>query len=383
MALSQETIDIVKATAPVVGENAEKITSRFYPIMFERYPMVKEFFNQSHQRDGLQQKALAGAVVAYALNIDNLGALGGAVEGITERHASLNVQPEHYPIVGECLLAAIAEVLGDAVTPEIANAWGEAYGFLAEILIGAEKAKYAKTAEKAGGWNGYKSFKVIKKVKESASITSFYFEAEDGTPIISYDSGQYISMKLDLGEEQKSVRNYSLSNWGGKYLRISVKKDGDFSTHLHDKINEGDCVELNAPYGVFKLAPGEGAVVLVSGGVGITPMLSMLNQLSKNESTREVSFLHGTQNKDELAFEDEVKALTEKDNFSYEVSFSDEGKKISIDDLKKASNNVKETDFYVCGPVGMMKALCSDLKSWGVADENIHYEYFGPSGTLS
>lgn len=383
MALSQETIDIVKATAPVVGENAEKITSRFYPIMFERYPMVKEFFNQSHQREGLQQKALANAVVAYALNIENLGALGGAVEGITERHASLNVQPEHYPIVGECLLAAIAEVLGDAVTPEIANAWGEAYGFLAEILIGVEKTKYQKTADKAGGWNGYKSFKVIKKVKESASVTSFYFAAEDGSPIISYDSGQYISMKLDLGEEQKSVRNYSLSSWGGKYLRISVKKDGAFSTHLHDKVNEGDCVELNAPYGVFKLSPGEGAVVLVSGGVGVTPMLSMLSQLSKNESKRQVSFLHGTQNKDELAFEDEIKSLTKADNFSYEFSFSDEGKKITLADLQKAANDVKETDFYICGPAAMMKSLYSELKSWGVAEENIHYEYFGPSGTLA
>jgi nitric oxide dioxygenase len=382
MALSQATIDIVKATAPVVGENAEKITNRFYPIMFERYPMVKEFFNQSHQREGLQQKALANAVVAYALNIDNLGALGGAVEGIAERHASLNVQPEHYPIVGECLLAAIGEVLGDAVTPEVANAWGEAYGFLAEILIGVEKTKYQKTADKAGGWNGYKSFKVIKKVQESASITSFYFEAADGTPIISYNSGQYISIKLDLGEEQKSVRNYSLSDWGGKNLRISVKKDGAFSTFLHDKINEGDCVELNAPYGVFKLEKGQGAVVFASGGVGVTPMLSMLHELSKNESKRKVSFLHGTQNKAELAFEDEIKSLTEKENFSYAISFSEDNKKISIADLKAASNNVKETDFYICGPVGMMKALCSDLKSWGVADENIHYEYFGPSEAI-
>ena len=107
MALSQATIDIVKATAPVVGENAEKITTTFYKIiMFDRYPPVKEFFNQSHQREGLQQKALANAVVAYALNIENLGALGGAVDEITERHASLNVQPEHYPIVGECLLGS-------------------------------------------------------------------------------------------------------------------------------------------------------------------------------------------------------------------------------------------------------------------------------------
>ena len=382
MALSQATIDVVKATAPVVGENAEKITTTFYKIMFDRYPMVKEFFNQSHQREGLQQKALANAVVAYALNIENLGALGGAVDEITERHASLNVQPEHYPIVGECLLAAIGEVLGDAVTPEIAAAWGEAYNFLAEILTGVEKSKYEKTAEKAGGWNGYKSFKVVKKVQESASVISFYFAAEDGTPIISYDAGQYISIKMEVPELGKTVRNYSLSDWGGKYLRISVKKDGAFSEYLHESINEGDTVELNAPYGVFTLTSGDGGVVLVSGGVGVTPMLSMLHKLGKNESKRNVSFLHGIQNKEELAFEDEMKKLTAKENFSYSISFSDEGKKIGIEDLKEASNGVKETDFYICGPKGMMQSLYAGLKDWGVADENIHYEYFGPKGTI-
>ena len=111
-------------------------------------------------------------------------------------------------------------------------------------------------------------------------------------------------------------------------------------------------------------------------------MLSMLHKLGKNESKREVKFLHGTQNKEELAFEDEMKKLTTKDNFSYSISFSDEGKKIGLEDLKEASNGVKETDFYICGPREMMKSLYAGLKDWGVADENIHYEYFGPKGTI-
>ena len=107
----------------------------------------------------------------------------------------------------------------------------------------------------------------------------------------------------------------------------------------------------------------------------------MLHKLGKNESNREVKFLHGTQNQTELAFEEEIKSLTSKDNFSYSISFSDDGKKIGLDDLKEASNGVKETDFYIRGPRGMMQSLYA-LKGWGVADENIHYEYFGPKGTI-
>ena len=100
-----------------------------------------------------------------------------------------------------------------------------------------------------------------------------------------------------------------------------------------------------------------------------------------NPSAR-FKFLHGTQNQSELAFEEEIKELTPKDNFSYSISFSDDGKKISIEDLKEASNGVKETDFYICGPRGMMQSLYAELKGWGVMTKNIHYEYFGPKGTI-
>src|SRR4051812_45944216 len=108
--------------------------------MFAGDPQVRAFFNAAHQHSGGQQRALAGAICTYAANIDNLGALGPAVELIAQKHCSLNIQPEHYPIVGKHLLVAIKDVLGDAVTDTVLGAWAEAYGFLADVLIGREKA---------------------------------------------------------------------------------------------------------------------------------------------------------------------------------------------------------------------------------------------------
>src|SRR5918993_246981 len=154
--ISAQTIDIVKSTAPVLNEHGEILTRHFYKRMFSHNPEVAPFFNPAHQAVGLQQKALAGAICAYAAHIDNLEFLGGAVELIAQKHASLQIKPEHYPIVGENLLASIREVLGAAATDDIINAWAEAYGFLAEILIGRERQIYRENAKKPGGWEGLK-----------------------------------------------------------------------------------------------------------------------------------------------------------------------------------------------------------------------------------
>src|SRR5688500_19883722 len=149
--LSEKTIQIVKATAPAVAPHAEAITRRFYALMFAGNPEVKAYFNQAHQHSGGQQRALAGAICAYAANIDNLGALGSAVELIAQKHCSLGIQAEHYPIVGKYLLLAIKDVLGDAATEEVIAAWGEAYGLLAQVLIDRERAIYAEQAATPGG----------------------------------------------------------------------------------------------------------------------------------------------------------------------------------------------------------------------------------------
>ncbi len=140
MSLSQSTIDIVKETAPIVAKNSEAITSKMYDILFINYPETKELFTNASPD---QHKKLAGAVSAYAANIDNLTVLSSAVEKMVSTHVNANVKPEHYPMVGESILKAIKEVLGDKASEDIINAWKEAYFFLADILIEAEKKAYA------------------------------------------------------------------------------------------------------------------------------------------------------------------------------------------------------------------------------------------------
>src|SRR5271165_2303755 len=178
--LSDKTISIVKSTAPILEEHGETLTRHFYKRMFLHNPEVKEFFNPANQAAGLQQKALAAAICAYAANIDNLTVLGGAVELIAQKHASLQIKSEHYPIVGQNLLASIREVLGGRATDEVIDAWANAYGFLAEILIDREKEIYREHAEAPGGWEGFKSFRVARKEVESEVITSFYLVPLDG-----------------------------------------------------------------------------------------------------------------------------------------------------------------------------------------------------------
>lgn len=141
MSLSQKTIDIVKATAKLVAENSEAITTRMYEILFSTHPEVKELFKNA---DSDQHKKLASAVSAYAANIDNLGVLAKAVEKMASTHVRVKVLPEHYPLVGVSLLGAVKDVLGDAATDEVIEAWKEAYFFLADILIAREKELYAQ-----------------------------------------------------------------------------------------------------------------------------------------------------------------------------------------------------------------------------------------------
>lgn len=144
--LDQKTIEIIKSTIPVLKEHGLDITTHFYKIMFANNPEVKGFFNMDKQASGEQPKALAMTVLAAAQNIDNLEALLPAVKKIGKRHVEVGILPEHYPIVGKNLLAAIKDILGDAATDEIMEAWGKAYGVIAEIFIQVEKEIYASQA---------------------------------------------------------------------------------------------------------------------------------------------------------------------------------------------------------------------------------------------
>ncbi len=140
--ISQKTIDIVKSTAPILKENGRKITTRMYEIMFDKYPEVKAQFDMSAQANGSQPAKLAIAVYSYAVHIDDLEGLKAMVDQIAHRHVQAHVLPEQYPIVGECLLQAIKDILTDAATEEVMIAWTEAYQTLAEVFINREQQIY-------------------------------------------------------------------------------------------------------------------------------------------------------------------------------------------------------------------------------------------------
>lgn len=406
--LSQQTIGIVKATAPAVIAHAEAITRRFYTLMFEGNPEVRAFFNQAHQHSGTQQRALAGAICAYAANIDNLSVLGSAVELIAQKHCSLGIQAEHYPIVGKYLLIAVKDILGEAVTDQVAAAWGEAYGFLADIFIQREAEIYREQAAVPGGWNGYRRFVVERKVPESENITSFYLVPADGSTPAAFKPGQYITVQIDHPATPTSPRNYSLSDRPGlKHYRISVKREhglssntpnGLISNYLHDHVNKGDQLKIGPPCGEFVLDPAKASakpIVLLSGGIGITPVLSMLKSLVHQRVQTPVYFIHGARNSRVHALAGEVRHLASEcknlhTHFRYDAPLTNDLQNKSCDstgmiDTKLLSQLLPSNDaeFYFCGPKPFMVSVYQGLKGWGVNDSRMHFEFFGPKQELA
>jgi nitric oxide dioxygenase len=403
--LSAKDIEIVKSTVPLLEKHGKEITSRFYQVMFANHPELLDIFNHANQKQGRQQTALANAVYAAAAHIDRLETILPVVKQIAHKHRSLGIQPEHYPIVGKHLLIAIKDVLGDTATDEVIEAWGRAYQVIADAFIQTEAEMYRQAEEQTGGWKGFRRFIVRSKVKESEVITSFYLVPEDGGPLALYQPGQYISVRLDIpGEKNIHIRQYSLSDSPGKsYYRISVKKEegnetkpeGIVSNYLHRSVHEGNVLELSAPAGDFVLDTSHHLpIVLLSGGVGLTPLTSMLNWLAEHEPNRPVTYLHAALNGKVHALKDHVLDLTNRyENirsfFCYQSPTEEDKEKGDYDkegylDLPYLQSVLKspEADFYFCGPIPFMKAMYRALTEWGVPEERIHFEFFGPAGVL-
>ncbi|MGH8788467.1 MAG: NO-inducible flavohemoprotein [Cupriavidus necator] len=397
--LTQKTKDIVKATAPALAEHGYDIIKCFYKRMFEAHPELKNVFNMAHQEQGQQQQALARAVYAYAENIEDPSSLMAVLKNIANKHASLGVKPEQYPIVGEHLLAAIKEVLGEAATDDIISAWAQAYGNLADVLMGMESELYERSAEQPGGWTGWRTFVVREKRPESSVITSFILEPADGGPLVNFEPGQYISIAVNvptLGLQQ--IRQYSLSDMpNGRSYRISVKREGGdtqpagyVSCLLHDHVNVGDEIKLAAPYGSFHIdVNAKTPIVLISGGVGLTPMISMLKRAIQDPQ-RQVVFVHGARNSGVHAMRDRLReAAKTYANFDL-IVFYDEplpqdvaGRDYDyagLVDVKSIKDSIllPDADYYICGPIPFMRMQHDALKDLGIRETRIHYEVFGP-----
>lgn len=406
--LSQRTIEIVKEITPAVAANAETITRRFYERMFEGNPEVKAFFNQAHQHTGGQQKALAGAICAYFTHIDNPAVLMPAVELIAQKHCSLGIKAEHYPIVGKHLLDAIKDIMGDGATDEIISAVAEAYGFLADLFIEREAAIYEEQQSPAGGWNGYRAFVVDRKVPESDVVTSFYLKPADGGPLPTFKPGQYITVQVNHPTTPTSPRNYSLSDRTGEgHYRISVKReerlspdapDGLISSHLHDAIEPGDQLQIGPPCGEFTVDTETTAtkpIVLLAGGIGVTPLLSMAKSILQANPEASIHFVQAARNSKSHAFADELRNLSQigsnvQTRVVYDAPIAGDVEEGRCDDTGFLTTDRlrdwtphTEADFYFCGPRPFMQNVYASLQVLGVDEDRVRYEFFGPKQELA
>lgn len=401
--------ELVKATVPALRAHGEAVTRTFYANLFEAHPELYNIFNPANQRDGGQQRSLAAAVLAYAEHIDNPQVLGKMLERIESKHVSLEVKAEHYPIVGKYLLGAIQEVMGAAATTEILDAWSAAYGQLASIMSGHEEEHYVASAARINGWPGFKSFRVERKVPESEVMTSFYLAPADGSPLPPFQAGQFLSIKVHLdGFPYDQIRQYSIScDSNGRHYRISVQREagpesdptgaeGLVSNYLHDVVKVGDVLAIHMPLGDFVLSQGDAPVVLLSGGSGITAVLSMLEHLAgPHGGTREVLFIHAARGRARHAFNEHVRKLAGRRPglrvlVLYEETGASDIAGVDHDVVGRVSAEIlrqhlpeNAAEFYYCGPIGFMAAMEGVLNELHVPLKQRHSETFGPDPSFA
>lgn len=395
--ITEQQKALVKGTVPILKANGVALTTYFYNRMLSKNPELRHIFNQANQHTGAQPTALAMAVLAYAEHIDDPSVLEHALQRIGSKHVSLDIRPEQYAIVGKHLIASIEEVLGPLATPELIEAWTIAYNNLAQIMAGVEADMYASAIQN-GGWSGWRPFVVKQKMKESQEITSFYLYPADGGEVAGFQPGQYITVRLFVPELNIfQPRQYSISCApNSQYYRISVKKEhgslqrpaGYVSNLLHLEIQEGAMIEVGAPAGNFVLKAHEtNPVVFISGGVGITPFMSMLDDMSVRKVQRPVTWIHGCRGYDVHAFRDRVQEIKSISKVMNVHTFYDKLEHdVDIDtydgyvDLCRIENMISDhADYYICGPTIFIKTHVEYLRSKGVEAERIHYEEFGPS----
>ncbi|WP_373820137.1 NO-inducible flavohemoprotein [Glaesserella sp.] len=376
--LDQQTKEIIKATVPVLEQYGTAITTTFYKNMFEAHPELLNIFNKTNQKQGRQPHALASTVLAAAKHIDHLEAILPHVMQIGHKHRALEIKAEHYPIVGENLLRAIKEVLGEAATPEIIDAWAKAYGVIADIFIKVEQAMYDEAA-----WEGWKPFKVVAKRPVSERIVEFTVQPDFVLPKLQ--AGQYITVQVQpTGEENLSLRHYSICSTDNKQgIKFAVKREGDgdrkglVSHYLHDNVKVGDTLNLTAPAGDFVLSQNDKPVVFISGGVGITPVLSMLEEQVNSHPEREIHWIHSCYNQANHAFKTEVEAYLAKARKAIStVVYTASQPRIDAQFI--AAHVPKGAEVYVCGSVAFMENMVALLKQNGWSEGDIHFEPFGP-----
>ncbi|MBO3064615.1 globin domain-containing protein [Staphylococcus shinii] len=374
--LNEKERDIIKETVPVLQQKGEEITSYFYNRMFTRHPELKNMFNQTNQKKGLQSTALAQSVLAAATNIDDLTRIMPVVKEIAYKHCALQVPEAGYDIVGENLLAAIQNVLGLPEDDVIIATWAKAYGEIASVFINVEKDIYDEMA-----WDGFKPFEIINIEPTTSDIKVFTVKSNEYN-LSKFKAGQYITVDVESDKlEYRAKRHYSIIEGDEHTLTFAVKRDvtdfheGEVSTILHDEMQIGGTINLSAPVGGFGVVNNTAPQLFIGSGIGVTPLIPMFNEVAS--SNVKVDFIQNVENIEEIPFYSRIEDIANNnDNASYIIH--DKQKTGYMDATYLSQFISADTEIYVCGGVKFLNSIITTLKEMGVVEQRLHFESFIP-----
>ena len=397
--LQPEHAETVTATLPLIGARIDEITAEFYRRMFGSHPeLLRNLFNRGNQAQGAQQRALAASIATFATHLvdPELPHPAELLSRIGHKHASLGVTADQYPIVHEHLFAAIVEVLGaETVTDEVAAAWDRVYWIMAQTLIDLEHDLYAAAGVSDG--DVYRRARVVSRVEDPSGAVLLTVRST-GEWVPDFVPGQYVSVGVTLPDGARQLRQYSLINAADKgELTFAVKPlaaagdqpEGEVSTWIGANVCVGDILDVTVPFGDLP-APAQGGqpLVLISAGIGITPMIGILEFLAAKAPHTPVRVLHADRSDQSHPLRERQRELLDQlPNASLDIWYEDgltAGRAgvypglLSLDGVELPD----AAQIYLCGSNGFVQAVRSQLTTRGVPADRVHCELFSPNDWL-
>ncbi len=388
---------IVSATLPLIGAHIDEITTDFYRRMFDAHPeLLRNLFNRGNQAQGGQQRALAASIATFATHLVDpaLPHPAELLSRIGHKHASLGVTADQYPIVYENLFAAIVAVLGaDTVTDEVAAAWDRVFWIMADTLIALERDLYRAAGVDDG--DVYRRARVVSRVDDPSGTVLLTVRSDD-EPFSEFLPGQYVSVGVTLPDGARQLRQYSLVNAPGDELTFAVKPvsavadqpAGEVSGWIAANVCVGDLLDVTVPFGDLPAPTGDVPLVLISAGIGITPMVGILEYLAAEAPATAVRVLHADRSDQSHPLrERQHELVTQLPNADLDVWYEDgmtagtagaHPGLLSLDGVELPD----DAHFYLCGNSGFVQAVRSQLVDRGVLTERVHCELFSPNDWL-